>query len=225
MTVRPDTLQRAMKVHADLSNAISPATPGTIKASQLRHNWVLIVIGILGLLALLVLVVMNAIPEAAGDGANVRPTLTRLCGAVLGATLFAFWTARNYLRDGTFRPQYYQLYILRFVLGIFTGFILGEVAGTQSSLQGMLDEYGPLTLAVVGGFSAEAVVQILQRIADILVAAVRGNERDQARSEAEAETRRRLGEAAAQMQDALAETDPKAQADALRSVAARLRRR
>ncbi|MFY0638126.1 hypothetical protein [Maricaulis maris] len=226
-----------MRIHQDLSVAIAPATPGTIRASELRHNRVLLSIGAIGLTALLLLVVMTAIPGFWAPGGDTAPIgdglsgeqisqkLTRLCGAVLGATLFAFWTARNYLRDGTFRPQYYQLYLLRFVLGIFTGFILGEIAGGNSSLNGIADEYGPLAIAVVGGFSAEAVVQILQRIADILVAAVRGNEREQAQSEAQAETRRRLSEASARMQDALAESDPDVRAAALREVAAQLRER
>ncbi|MDF1768154.1 hypothetical protein [Maricaulis sp.] len=238
MNTDTETLRLAMRIHQDLSAAIAPATPGTIRASELRHNRVLLSIGAIGLAALLLLVVMNAIPAfwgAGGEGAppaadglsgeQISQKLTRLCSAVLGATLFAFWTARNYLRDGTFRPQYYQLYLLRFVLGIFTGFILGEIAGGNSGLNGIADEYGPLAIAVVGGFSAEAVVQILQRIADILVAAVRGNEREQAQSDAQAETRRRLNEASARMQDALAESDPDVRAAALREVAAQLRER
>ncbi|WP_291844915.1 hypothetical protein [Maricaulis sp.] len=74
---------------------------------------------------------------------------------------------------------------MRFVLGIITGFILGEIVGGNAGLSGVAGDYGPLTIAIVAGFSAEAAVQFLQRIADILVAAVRGDGAEQARTAAQ----------------------------------------
>ncbi|WP_203294887.1 hypothetical protein [Maricaulis parjimensis] len=229
MRIDRDTLRLAMKVHRELSDAIAPATPGTIEASQLSRNWVLQVIGGTGGIALVLLVILTAWPQLGAwlafgtDSAD--PTLKRVLGAILGATLFALWSARTYIRDGTFKKQYYQYYLHRFVLGIFTGFLIGELASTNVQLREVAEGYGVLAIAIVGGFAAEAVIQILQRIADILVAAIRGNEWEQARTQAETETRRRLGEAAAQVQDALAETDDAAREEALRDAVSRMRQR
>lgn len=239
MATDTETLRLAMKVHRDLSQAIAPATPGTIEASHLDQKHVLFWIGLAGLVALLVLIVVKLATGFAPPQGGWRAgseVVERVCGAMLGATLFAFWSARNYMRDGTFRKQYNQQYILRFVLGIFAGFILGELIGTYGTTGGEADgnggagggidlaRYGALTIAVVGGFSAEAVVQILQRISDVLVATVRGSEWEQARTNAEAASRRRMNDAAAQVQEAMTIENEDERTEALRSVAAAMRR-
>ncbi|WP_417488151.1 hypothetical protein [Maricaulis sp.] len=219
-----DNLPLALKVHQDLRLAIAPATPGTIRASSLRHNPILTMIGGAGLVALVVLLGIKALAGTDPDAPDqLVSAVLRLCGAGLGATLFAFWTARNYLRDGTFRPEYNQQYLVRFVVGILSGFILGEIVGGYQPLADVAGSYGVLGIALVGGFSAEAVVQILQRIADILVAAVRGSDWERARADAEAESSRRLTEAAAQLQDAMNESDEHARDTALHDIATRLR--
>ena len=64
---------------------------------------------------------------------------------------------------------------------------------------------------------------MLQRIADILVAAIRGNEWDRAREDAQTETSRRLNEVAAELQEALTEADPATREETLRAVVARMR--
>lgn len=73
MNTDTETLRLAMRIHQDLSAAIAPATPGTIRASELRHNRVLLSIGAIGLAALLLLVVMNAIPAFWGSGGEGAP--------------------------------------------------------------------------------------------------------------------------------------------------------
>ena len=151
---------------------------------------------------------MKGIPTVADtENRVIDPVLARpegiLAGAILGATLYAFWTAREYLRDGTFSRQYSQVYLIRFGLGVVAGFILGSLAGDSNLFTGGSKQFGVFTLAVVGGFSAEAVVQILQRISDILVATVRGSDRDRAKADAERATAKTINETAAKLQEAL----------------------
>jgi hypothetical protein len=131
---------------------------------------------------------------------------------LLGSAFYAFWTARNYLRDGTFNRHYSQVYLIRFGLGVVAGFILGSVVGDSPQLSGAAQKFGPFTLSVVGGFSAEAVVQILQRIADILVATVRGSDAQRAKADAERITAKKMTDTATRLQDVLQST-PSAQRD------------
>lgn len=214
-----------MTVHGDLLRAISPATPDTIRASQVMKNKALKIIAALGFLGFAFLILGTLLLEptstrAAVDSESAKAfsfannaladVLIRLSGAILGAAFYAFWTAREYLRDGTFNRQYSQVYLIRFGLGVVAGFILGSIVGESDQLSGAAEKFGPFTLSIVGGFSAEAVVHILQRIADILVAAVRGSDKERVKADAQRETAKRMNDTAAKLQDALHEKSPKA---------------
>lgn len=210
MTEKQPALNLAMTVHSELSQAIS-ATPDTIRASSVLRNPALMTIATFALLALGGLVILGL-----GTGTQIPPTTTNggrglgsaesanvLIGAILGAAFYAFWTAREYLRDGTFNRQYSQVYLVRFGLGVVAGFILGSLAMDSDILAGGPKQIGMFTLAIVGGFSAEAVVQILQRISDILVATVRGSDKERAKADAERATAKKINETAAKLQEAL----------------------
>lgn len=104
-----------------------------------------------------------------------------LAAAGLGAGFYGLYTAHSYIADQTFDPKYNSIYVVRFVLGLTSGTILGYFGTslfhpTSSGFDPK--QLGPPVLALVGGYAAEAVSQILQRIADTLVALVKGTNDD-----------------------------------------------
>ena len=233
MTDQQTALKLAMTVHRDLSQVISPATADTIRASSVLRNPALIIIAVFGLVGLGLLATGTVLsdigsppPDAppnggkavASAGSAVASVMIRLSGALLGAAFYAFWTAREYLRDGTFNRQYSQVYLIRFGLGVVAGFILGSLVADSGKLTDAAGEFGPFTLSVVGGFSAEAVVQILQRIAEILVATVRGSDKERAKADAERITAKKMNETAARLQEALQNPTPDATKTAVQKI-------
>jgi hypothetical protein len=217
----------AISVPSRLLELISPATPDTIKSSRLRKNVPLLMISVIGVFgfAALLYSASGSDPSGACNAKSVATCDIRfdrlvelIGGAILGSAFYALWTAREYLKDGTFSRAYSQVYVIRFGLGIVAGFILGSVAPTLPFLQGDAKNLTPLTFAIVGGFSAEAVVQILQRVADILVAAVRGSDKEQVKASADRSTAKKLNETAGKLTDAMQEQDPDKMKTALQDV-------
>lgn len=219
-------VELALNVHGELSALIRPASPDTIRASNFWNNRALQAIALIGSLGFIG-IIWSALAGAEGEkiagacaqaGASCPDTLSsileRISGAVLGSALYAFWTAKDYLREGTFNRQYSQVYLIRFGIGIIAGFILGSLITAIPELGDKAKQFAPLTIAIVGGFSAEAVVQILQRIADILVASVRGSDKERgkanaerAKADAESAATKKLSDVAVKLQKALAEVD------------------
>jgi len=191
-------LTEAMDVHNELLEVIVPATADTIRSSELKNNNVMKLIAGSGAIGLVLIGVANFQEKP-------DPNLLKISGALLGAALYAFWTARSFLRENTFSRRFTQDYVIRFGLGVVSGFILGSILADNSfsATAPGLEQFGPFTLAVVGAYSAEAVVQILQRIAEILVTAVRGSDYEQLKSAANKTASQKLNKAAAELRDAL----------------------
>lgn len=196
-------LEQAMRAHDDLQQVVDPVTASTIRSSSLKHNHLLQMVAAFGIVAFSALVYVSFKPPE-------QDVIVRMCGAILGSALYVFWTARNFLRDETFSDRYSQSYVVRFGIGVIAGFILGTIAqgkgggADDGEVASALQSFGPFTLSVVGGFSAEAVVQILQRIAEVLVTAVKGGDREVAKAEAEKNTTKALSKASTDLTKALA---------------------
>jgi len=111
------------------------------------------------------------------------PTTSWVCGAGLGASFYGLFTAHEYVKDRTFDRRYNSVYMIRFVLGVVAGLILANlpVFGSDGTLRSLSQGI----IAILGGFSAEAVNQILQRLVDIMVATVKGSGADAAKAEVE----------------------------------------
>jgi hypothetical protein len=120
--------------------------------------------------------------------ANKNPygeKLIWLFAASLGAVFYVLFTALGYVKDRTFDPRYTPLYVIRFVLGILAGLILAIVLGAPLfGSNGTISSLGPAVIALLGGFSTEAVYQILQRLVDVLLATVRGDDSGTAKAKA-----------------------------------------
>jgi hypothetical protein len=116
---------------------------------------------------------------------SVQSELNWVFAAALGAAFYVLFTAHTYVAARTFDPRYNSVYTIRCVLGILSGLILANVAAAPlfDSNQ-TFRNLGPAVIALLGGFSAEAVYQILQRLVDVLLAAVRGDNSAEAKNKA-----------------------------------------
>lgn len=215
-------LKLAIEVHSRLLKFVKPATPDSIRQSSLKGNPALFYISTLGVLAFSALVLLAVLPLIGIDlkGLEKDTTILRLCGAVIGSALLAFWNARSFLLNSTFSSQYAQDYLVRFFIGIVTGFILGGISINVPE-NGVM-KFGPFTLAVVGGFSAEAVVQILKRIAEVLVTVIQGSSEEQAKAKTNKIVSQKLTETAADLQDALQATNPDEMSARIKKIATNL---
>jgi hypothetical protein len=123
------------------------------------------------------------------DGLAVSDTfwtsLNAFFGAVLGASFYVLVKTQPYLANRSYDPKFNASYISRFFTGIIGGLILSIAFGPF--LSGKLgtelgQSLSPGVLALLGGFSAEAVEVILQRLVEILLTAVRGDASDDAKA-------------------------------------------
>lgn len=178
-----EALGLAFEVHGILSGLVHPATPESIEASAPRSGiariqWPRIT-------DMLIAVTFFAVAAfAVGTAWNaVRPNpylvqLSYLGAALLGASFSGLYTAYTYISDRTFDPARGNSYMTRVVLGAVSGLILANFGialigpGTNNKA---LEALAPAALALIGGYSADAVNLILKRVADTLVATVRGS--------------------------------------------------
>ena len=189
-------LEEILAVHGQLRTLCAPATPTSLRATQtsgtLRVNSgvlnLLVNLGVGSLLAFMASsVIVEIVRPAAGEqGPAWLPLLEGvniLFAAALGSSFYALTISQRYIRNRTFDPKYNHTYVIRFVLGLAAGTILGQFGEAwfkgQGQVEGIVQQLGPAAFAIVGGYSAEAVSQILKRIADTLVTLVRGGQEDQ----------------------------------------------
>ncbi len=123
-------------------------------------------------------------------------------GAGLGASFYVLLKTQPYLINRSFDPKYNASYISRFITGVIGGVILATAIGPALGSRlgsGAGATLTPGALAILGGYAAEAVELILQRLVEVLLAIVRGDGSAEVRSKATAEQT----EKNAKLQDAL----------------------
>lgn len=180
-----------MAAHSALSRIIAPATPLSLAATEPTER-----LGYLGNPPLIMWMILIAIASAVGflftsvvyGTANTGAAGQKwnwCFAAALGAVFYVLFTALNYVKDRTFDPRYNSIYVIRFVLGVLAGLILAIILGTPLfSKNTTISSLGPAVIALIGGFSTEAVYQVLQRFVDLLLTAVRGDDSGAAKAKA-----------------------------------------
>ncbi len=106
-------------------------------------------------------------------------------GAVLGASFYVLVKTQPFLANRSYDPKFNASYISRFFTGIIGGLILAIAFGPfiSAKLGAELNQsLSPGVLALLGGFSARAVELVLQRLVEVMMAAVRGDGSDDARA-------------------------------------------
>ncbi len=204
----PEFTDALMTAHAALAKIIAPATPLSLAATEpTRHLgyvgnpplvfWMIVIaavsaVGFVATSALLATYVRAAVSPTAGATtvASDYPLLypVNLCfAAALGAVFYVLFTALDYVKDRTYDPRYNSIYVIRFVLGVLSGFILAIILNTSvfnTATSKTIKDIGPVVTALLGGFSTEAVYQILQRMVDMLLTGVRGDNSGAAQAKA-----------------------------------------
>ena len=171
-----------VELHSALAKAVAPATPGSLAATTPASGW----FGFLRRPAVIGWMVLAAVFCAIGFVVAIDQkwsTLSWVTGAGLGAAFYGLFTAHDYVKQRTFDPRYNSVYMIRFVLGVIAGIILANLPIFDKNET--LRSLGKGVIALLGGFSAEAVNQVLQRLVDILVATVKGSGSDLAKAQVE----------------------------------------
>lgn len=98
----------------------------------------------------------------------------------LGACLFALYTSRTHIVKRTFDNKYISHYYTRIIIGVITGFILANIINSAflQSETGILKDLTPSLIALLGGFSSDAVIRILNRLVAMLTTLVEGETKD-----------------------------------------------
>lgn len=174
-------IPKALAIHSALARLVAPATPRSLRVTNGNGGgsswwqnkmirWVLILASI----AVVVFAVSAAVPVA---GENVRNQVSWTAAALLGAAFYNLFTAYKYIVARTFDPQYEIVYVMRFVLGVISGVILANfgkgLGGGNFAINGV--QLGGALFGLIGGYSSEAVNQILMRVSETLVTAVKGS--------------------------------------------------
>jgi hypothetical protein len=121
--------------------------------------------------------------------------LSSIMGACLGACFYILMKLQPYLENRSFDPKYNSAYATRFVIGMVAGVIIAYVWSSYISqpvpnpktIQESARSFSPGVVGILGGFSAEAVQQILQRLVEVLLSLVRGDNSAQVQSKLNAQ--------------------------------------
>jgi len=139
------------------------------------------------------------------------PSVNAAFGAGLGASFYILLSTQPYLTNRSFDPKYNAIYACRFITGLIGGIILSVALGPviARQIEGGPFPITPGILAILGGYAAEAVQQILQRLVEVLVTAVRGDGSTQAQAKATAAQTQQAARMQKLLTDYERETDPK----------------
>jgi hypothetical protein len=109
-----------------------------------------------------------------------------MLGAALGAFFYMLIKLQPFLENRSFDPKYNSAHLARLVTGVIAGVILAYVTASifqppknPTDITGALKSLSPAIVGILAGFSAEAVQLILQRLVEVLVSLVRGDNSNQ----------------------------------------------
>ncbi len=135
----------ALEVHGELSRLIRPATPQSIRASDIWSNRILKGIIFAGAISFLIFIIPALI-----DLKEDRSNLLQIIGvAGLGVTFHSLYTANGYIKNSTFDPKYGQGYIINFSLGLFASSILGLFWSRANAFRARVFESPPKYVSTV----------------------------------------------------------------------------
>jgi hypothetical protein len=145
-----------------------------------------------------------------------RESVNAVAGAALGASFYVLLKTQPYLVSRSYDPKYNAVYFARFITGLIAGVILATAIGPafrEKLGSGTGAALTPGILAILGGFAAEAVEQLLQRLVEVLLTLVRGDNSAQIQAKTVTAQAEKSAEVRAKLLDLeRAKTDPERQA-------------
>ncbi len=187
------------QIHNRLAEIVAPAKPSAIlvleEEAQKNSFWHflgsvplvrrLMGISILCILLLLGMSLSREVNESLQDQAILNTAgwpllinlLFTLSAAGVGASFSLLFSASRYVKNSTFDPRYESFYWVRFVLGLISGAILAEILSHNIDLgENIPPKFVKVVCAILGGFSAQAVYDILNRLAQTVETLLGGSE-------------------------------------------------
>ena len=175
------TVEQLTEIHGRLAEIVAPATPRSVMAIQSARKGVFSPLGSVRLLRRLIsaaglFFLLAVIPRGLAGVPNLEPIFSHqvlnlflyVAAAGLGASFFALFKANRYVVNNTFDPNFEPTYWVRFALGVIAGTILGAFVNVGDG------QFARPTLAALGGFSADAVQRILNKLVEAMSSLVRG---------------------------------------------------
>lgn len=196
---QPADPKRLVETHNQLAALVAPATPRTIlyatsaKPGLLGNFGAIPLLRQLALMAWMALgVLVGAVTSgyagsgtpgsmAASNAVGVVVVVNQLffaAAATLGACFFALFKAQRYVGKTTFDPLYIPVYWTRVVLGVLAGMILANFLSIDGVIGLVPDHLERVSVALLGGFSADAVFTILTRLVEAFNSLVQGSGSD-----------------------------------------------
>lgn len=168
-----EMFKKVMIIHNNLNVLSKPANAVSIRYTEsslgfiLKKNPVINCMMLFTLVFLIGYIIIKVVPDMS-DAA--RTSLLIVSASGLGAGFYTLLSARRYLINRSYNPRYNPAYVIRFLLGLAAGSILAFMFSDYFTEY----KYSIEILAVVGGFSSDAVGVILKRISEVLIATFKG---------------------------------------------------
>jgi hypothetical protein len=93
-----------------------------------------------------------------------------------GSALFGLFAVQQYVRRRSFETNYFWVYLIRLLLGVVAGVLLANLGLKALAKPEAVPKLGPWVIALLGGYSADAVRRVLDRLVEIIVTAVGGTD-------------------------------------------------
>ncbi len=181
-----EQLEQLRTAHAELVSLVAPATPQSLRYIRFKRDNLLVpyfgqiqlIRQMMAVAVASLIIVVVFIRKTDFSGAEVlgnqaaANTAVLLAASALGGAFYALSTANRYVHRRSFDPALTPSYWSRFVLGLAAGTVLAvvlPVSGADTTEDGVsASSFTVPVLALLGGYSAEAVRQILDRFVDAL---------------------------------------------------------
>ena len=186
-----------VNAHNILVKNVAPATPKSIRYTRALYNQdkdisifrKLPLVRNLILLAVIFLILFigtalspevnnNSLDKGvlANDGLSLLLNLAFLASiSGLGVAFYLLKTVSSSVKRGTLIPEDSIYYIALIVLGVIAGLLVSEIIGVPSNGSDNINLFNKSVLALLGGFSSDAIFSILQSVIERLKALFSSN--------------------------------------------------
>lgn len=190
--IQNSSVDDLINAHNLLCKNVAPATPKSIQFTRKLHEQSnnRFILGklplvrnliILAILFLAIFIITGTSPNVNNDsldhgimdnsGLNLLLNIGYLCAvAGLGTTFYLLKNVSTSLKKGTLLPEESIEYMAQIILGIIAGLVLSEILSIYITDPNSINLFNKSILALIGGFSSDAIFSVLQGVIDRLKA-------------------------------------------------------